>query len=1193
MMRVACRLLVAVAMFAAVSARSGAQAPVYLSDRPDLILSSTQGWGELGIDSCAHAPGVAALPIQLGQQVYRKGLGHHAPGEIVVDLGGQFQTFEATVGVQWQQGNTGSVVFRVLVDGQVRYDSKIMREKTPAQSIRVPVRGAQEMRLVLTDAGDGITCDCGDWAEARLTPDPSAKARSTSALFDVAPYARVATWDPARMDGARSSRIQEFHAEDLFLETELVPRQGGGYLAPSWPGGKTVIGLQWLERRKIATLTLAPGAGAPASVDGVRVEAWVGETTMQGGWQPIAGTVTASGGVWTLDVDPRTNPSLSKGTCKIRWIVPCNAGGLEVRTISALTRASMETVRLRFDLVHPRPGLTATVSAYNGWFGLRDKPGTIQKAWSLDRPLVVDVTYAVTRSTRANRTVMRIELPDTAFGVAVDDILNAGTMVVRRSGLVVHKVTGRTGDETVPLVLSSLPPDGKTTVLERVRRMPDQTLARAMARTRNPIQDNGPTMISLACDNRKWVVERDGTVTFGSAAIVPRLGTAKQPKISRHLQRGWLPAPTTIAADEGIEYSECAYVIPTDATRMPSAPLWLDRKPVCVLDYRVTNTRATIAYTTVALRVLADAARPQPASLRYKPGGIVADDRGKLLAVVETAGAAPMTADWQEGTVRLMGAIAPRSSVHFRVLIPGYDLPVERASEVSAPAEGLDALQSYWMAALAPAAQITVPDGFVTNLIRASQVHCLIAARNEDEGRKVAPWIASMSYGPLESEANSVIHGMDLMGHQEFARRSLDYFIGKYDPSGMLTTGYTLVGHGWHLWTLGQHYQITRDRDWLSSVAPRVTQACEWVARQTEKTRRRGLGNAKQPVYGLMPPGVLADWNAFAYYYSLNGFYCAGLRDAADALADVGVTEARDLRSSADALRDETLRAFAWTRARTPVLPLQNGLWTPAYPTQVYTPGPIGDYFPGEDSNRSWCYDIELGAHHLITQGVLDPQGPEADDIVDNMEDVAFLSDGWFDYPAEASHKDWFDRGGFSKVQPYYTRNAQIYAMRDDVKPFVRSYFNTLAAMVNTENMSMWEHFHNGGAYNKTHETGYFLEQSRLMLVQERGTELWLAPMVTCDWLQDGQQISVQNAPTAFGPVSFAIKSAEKRGYVEAVIDTPTRQVPSAIVVRLRHPRGRKIERVMVNGVAHTDLADPCSVRIANPRGRLTIRAEY
>ena len=75
------------------------------------------------------------------------------------------------------------------------------------------------------------------------------------------------------------------------------------------------------------------------------------------------------------------------------------------------------------------------------------------------------------------------------------------------------------------------------------------------------------------------------------------------------------------------------------------------------------------------------------------------------------------------------------------------------------------------------------PDEFLTNVIRASQVHCMLAARSEDRGRRVAPWISSDRYGPLESEANSVIRGMDLLGQSDFARRGLEFFIKRYHPN--------------------------------------------------------------------------------------------------------------------------------------------------------------------------------------------------------------------------------------------------------------------------------------------------------------------------------------------------------------------------------------------------------------------------
>ena len=159
-------------------------------------------------------------------------------------------------------------------------------------------------------------------------------------------------------------------------------------------------------------------------------------------------------------------------------------------------------------------------------------------------------------------------------------------------------------------------------------------------------------------------------------------------------------------------------------------------------------------------------------------------------------------------------------------------------SALPAPARLRAETEAYWNAVLAPAMQVETPDPLLNDVIRSSQVRCLIAARNEADGARVAPWIAAMSYGPLESEANSVIRGMDFMGHEEFARRGLDFFIHRYNTNGFLTTGYTTFGTAWHLWTLGEHYQLYRDTNWLRQVAPEVERVAEWIVRQTEKTKR-------------------------------------------------------------------------------------------------------------------------------------------------------------------------------------------------------------------------------------------------------------------------------------------------------------------------------------------------------------------
>ncbi len=436
---------------------------------------------------------------------------------------------------------------------------------------------------------------------------------------------------------------------------------------------------------------------------------------------------------------------------------------------------------------------------------------------------------------------------------------------------------------------------------------------------------------------------------------------------------------------------------------------------------------------------------------------------------------------------------------------------------------------------------------------------------------------------------------MAYLGNLEFARRSLEFFIKRYSPEGFLTTGYTLMGTGWHLWTLGEYYRLTRDKAWLEQVASEVARVCEWICKQRTKTKKLGPHATKVPEYGLMPPGVMADWNAFNYHFCLNGYYYAGLKSAAEALADIGDPRGAEYLKEAEDFRREILRAYKWTQSLSPVFPLQNGTWVLEYPGRLHCPGQTAHFFPGEDGNRSWAYDVELGAHQLVPLGVLDATSNEVEQMMNHMEDVQFLADGWFDYPAEKNKADWFNLGGFAKVQPYYCRNAEVYALRDDVKPFIRSYFNALASLLNRENLSLWEHFNNAGAFNKTHETGYFLHQTRTMFVMERGVELWLAPFVTNNWLRDGMVVEVKNAPTEFGKVAFRIESRVAERQILATVEPPHRSQPASIVLRLRHPDGKRIKSVRVNGEPYENFDSIKEIiRIAGSfNGKIEVVAQY
>ena len=1186
----------------------------FLSEHRERLVYLQQGWGELGFNVAAHVRGQPGSPMQIGGKKYTRGLGHHAPGEIVVELNGEYARFEAAVGMQGDCPG-GSVVFQVFVDDEKRFDSGVLRTGDAAKPVSVPLAGAQEMRLVVTDAGDGINCDCADWAEARLVralPGGSGSVSGTAEGFDVARFARVVASDPLRHDGARRSRVQEYRAEDVFLEWDLPPNDAGEYVVVAKDGVGT-IGLRWIERRAVRSLVLEFAGGSEVPIpEGARVQFWAGESPYQGEWKWLNGLLTANGRRWTFRTDVGQNPNLRGGTWKVRWIFHVGDRPATVRRLLAFTPAQTGVVDLRIQFDQSEKARPIDVETYNAEIvEPAEYAGKIRATIDAGSAFPLKVRYIRRRSWTADRATVRFALPEGGFAVAVDDVLAKHAVYVPAFHAFIAEATANVDLDGYRASIA-----GRETILQQVRKMPDQTREQAIARVHHVEQDRQPTMLSLACDNRKFIVSRDGITEFAvlpdpdqpvphdtqhyPCRITPTFGSGRNEKLSRHLAGGWYPAPVVSVVDGGVAYQMCSFVTPCDPGAAAGGNPWLDPKPLYVAAFTMGNGGEQPGEASLALSFLADTAGNVPAEMQIvgdravvrMPSSLAQAARHPVLAIVDASEAAPLRLSDRPGGVVLEGRLAAKQEVRCRLYVPAWPLKAGEETTLVGGERLWEGFKAYWDRVMAPAMQVQVPDEFLGNVIRASQVHCLLAARNEEGGKRVAAWTAAVSYGPLESESHSLIRGMALMGQEEFARRSLDYFIHRYDPAGFLTVGYTLMGTGWHLQTLGEFYELTRDREWLKANAPKIAKVCEWIMKQREKTKHSPSG-LRPLEYGLMPPGVGADWNAFAYHFCLNGYYCAGLRAAALALKDIGYEGADVMLQDAEAFRQDIVRAYRAVQAKMPVYGLRNGTFVPGYPGQLL-PGPTGPFFPGEDGNRSWCYDVELGSHHLIPQGVLPADGPDAAWIMDHMEDVQFLSDGWFDFPAAESEKDPFNLGGFSKVQPYYTRNGEIDAMRDDVKPFVRTYFNTMASLIGLENLCFQEHFHGVGAWNKTHETGYFLQQTRFMLVMEHGDELWLAPLVTNNWLKDGMVIDVKNAPTRFGPVSYHITSSTGQGFMEATIEPPTRLAPKRIILRLRHPDGKPIQSVAVNGKGHRDFdAAREIIRMAPANETICVKATY
>jgi alpha-galactosidase len=141
----------------------------YLSDAR--WLEANNGWGPVEIDmSNGERAARDGRTISIGGVQYAKGLGVHAPGDILYLAAGRCTSLVAEVGVDDEKraNMASSVSFEIWADSTKVADSGVLTWQDPAKTLTADISGASFVRLVVTDAGDGNNSDHADWAAARV-----------------------------------------------------------------------------------------------------------------------------------------------------------------------------------------------------------------------------------------------------------------------------------------------------------------------------------------------------------------------------------------------------------------------------------------------------------------------------------------------------------------------------------------------------------------------------------------------------------------------------------------------------------------------------------------------------------------------------------------------------------------------------------------------------------------------------------------------------------------------------------------------------------------------------------------------------------------------------------------------------------------------------------------------------------------
>lgn len=534
-----------------------------------------------------------------------------------------------------------------------------------------------------------------------------------------------------------------------------------------------------------------------------------------------------------------------------------------------------------------------------------------------------------------------------------------------------------------------------------------------------------------------------------------------------------------------------------------------------------------------------------------------------------------------------------------------------------------------------PAMQVAVPSERLTAQWNLGAWHILRQSLKDRKGK----WhFNDYPFGILASETYMILRALDLQamhkeaadgldqwlslpmqprvvpgrgGHHEWARpdRPLGHFA---DGRGCLThaegyggvgghmDGVHCMGPGAIMFTLVEHFRLTRDLDWLKAHAPRMKANADWILRQRQLLRKNLPNGERLWSKGLQPAHVVTPDSERMHmqFYETEAYYWLGVKRLAELLTLINPEEGAKLATEADAYRADLLAALDRSIALTPVVPVRDGTYRSFVPFAPYARGFAAGAWgwrrcQGHVGAIYW--DTVQSADPLISpSGLLSPHDPRVQGHLDVLEDRLLLENTKLvertnGYDPE---KHWFAHAGW-QYQCGLERHANIHLAADDVPNALRAVLNEYAVDIMPKEYTFREHT-TGGPPDKVFEEACFLERFRDMLVMEDGEDLWLTRATPCAWLQQGRRIAVRNAPTHFGTVDYEVVSDVDHDKITAGIDMPARNPPRTVFLRLRHPARKPIKNVTVDGKPwkHFDRQKEI-IELAGLRGKIKVTVGY
>ena len=993
-------------------------------------------------------------------------------------------------------------------------------------------------------------------------------------LVDVAPFGEIRAWDAGKDIG-----ILWEDARDI---AKVVVRFANGEQIPDPVSVKLQYWQsQWPEHR------------VPREATGSDIPGWMNAGDwFQGKWKDADAEMAADQATWTFTFRPinaKEFPDLKDFDATYRHT-------LKLRLLFADKAPRIAAMRAFTDSTWQKT--TAVVEWDKGqeWDGKAEAfNGHIARTSPLDGgSFALDFFYAKPAAAISyDQTVVTVRGRQHSFSFAARDIADGKRIFVRDYDVLVKPASDNTTYAQAEEAYKKAP----RTVYDMVQDMPEQTFDRAWnalpkkkriyiplavegGRQHFKIQPNGDVEIS-----RLWQTRVDGRdsprARWKSPTLYVTFGLDKGASATgASIEDGVLPITQTWYERDGVRYTQDAFATTFTGKLPPGGRIKGDAAQVLMLRFRLTNLTREPKRAEFPISTMAGAKQE---SLYEKDGLIFCKDpKGDLPRLyVNTNSAARLTTD--DKIVRCQFDLPPMAvqDVFAAISFETLSDPAEIAQLKSLDYDQQHKLiANHWRRRIAQGCGIVTPEPMINDFYAANITHQLINIENEigAEDRAIAK-VGTFYYGPYGNESTMMTAETNRRGFPEISEAVYQSWIhyqgtaplpgdyttaegvyqgaGPYEEAG---SGYN-QNQGWVLWGMAEHYRLTGDSAWLDRVAPSLIKGCDWIAKQRARTSTDECVGIRAIERGLLPPGMLEDVVDWRSWLSQNVYSYWGLKAVGEVLAERKHPEVPRLLKEAADYGADILAAFNEAMVRTPVVQLRDGTWVPNIPSEVHRRG----------RSLGWISETLEGSILLIMTGLVEPRSQLADWILKDFEDNRFISDE-YGYPMRFFERDWFSKGGLS-TQANLLCTPNVYMMRDDIKSYLRAYFNAFSVGLFDERMmlaeqTMPDYTSFAGDHFKTSDEAMSTSWLRWMFIYEDDDGLYLGKAIPRYWLADGRQVKIERAETYFGRVSMSMVSNAANGTITMTIDPPTRNRPRAVYARFRHPDGKSMNRVTVDGKA-------------------------